>query len=1105
MSSLRYRIGLDVGTASVGLVAVSLDEANAPKEVVYADLRIFSEPTLPAKGTGELKNANRRLARQARRGVDRKARRFKRVALLAPLLGINSFKVKPEMSQQIHELRVKALSERIELDDLIRVCGLLAKRRGYAGGFKKVKSEDAEAGEVRGGIEALKNKMNELGVRTLGEYLLWRIQNGKSLKLKNDQEAHLYADRDLVHEEFRRIMDEQRKHHPILDEIQEDPGEDPNSKNKVKKPIHKIIEDAVFFQRPLKSVSAMVGNCPLEPTLPRAPKAQPAAQTFRIEKQIADLRWGSGSRAVALTPEQKSVIREMLHDPSLVTKEGQVAFEKIYKGLEEKDLRPGKDVYFNVHRGQGRKGLTGDRTRRAMSDLGVLGLWDSLSPLHKIQTINFLADLGSPEVCDSENWHENLKRAMDEKDPKSGKWRKVPKPYRLADPIVEFINTIVDSGKFGRLSAMGLETGRTAYSIKALDRLRERMAQTGEDESAAIESCYPAPPPTGELNFKLEAPKPTGNIIVDGSLRMIQRAVNECIDELGVAPAQMVVEMARELPLGVKRRQEIEAKHGKNEAARKAAKKVIAEHGLPPIDRLVFRYLLWKELEDQCPYCENRLSFEEALDGGRSQIDHILPQTLTQVGRKRDQLVLCHTACNGEKNNRTPFEAFGHNPQRWEQVLQAAKRLEKAKLSKKAHLLTIQDYEGEVIDDDTISDFADRQFAETSWIAKSATEWFKEVCTDVSITKGQLVAGLRRRWKLETVIPEIRLQSGLDLLDEDDQNITPEDFEAHRRYWDGHYGDEVVKTDRRINKRIDHRHHLIDALVIAQTDRSLYQRMARAYKRQMEKQRAGDRSVRPSIFEGAEPPLADLAEVARRLVRETPINRKPDRYVSGKLFAETAYRLEEQADGKSYLSLSVPLLGLTDNQGSLDKARKRIEDIVSDRTREIVRDEFEKRISAGKSVKEALSEPIPHPDYGNPITKVQTYYRNGPSRAAGSKAIGIPRDTPQKRYISDGNACVMLGRDESGLNAKTLSMVEARDQALFKIPGVRFLFREDLVRKVGEPDIYRVCQVKDGGTICLTLATETRTFDQCAKVSSLTRITKTVSSAKELHEYEVVN
>src|SRR4029077_18793346 len=69
---------------------------------------------------------------------------------------------------------------------------------------------------------------------------------------------------------------------------------------------------AIFYQRPLKSPAGMVGRCSLEQHHPRAPRAQMVAQEFRVEKQIADLRWGKGKSAEKLAPEQRNAIRDLL-------------------------------------------------------------------------------------------------------------------------------------------------------------------------------------------------------------------------------------------------------------------------------------------------------------------------------------------------------------------------------------------------------------------------------------------------------------------------------------------------------------------------------------------------------------------------------------------------------------------------------------------------------------------------------------------------------------------------------------------------------------------------------------------------------------------------
>lgn len=139
---MRYRLALDIGTASCGLVAVSLDNDNQPTDVVHHSVHIFPEPLLPAQsgGVGEPKKAARRKARMARRIIERRARRLKRIAMLASLIGLDHRNITADSGRNIHALRAQAATSRVNLDDLIRVLLKLAKRRGYAGGFKTKKS-----------------------------------------------------------------------------------------------------------------------------------------------------------------------------------------------------------------------------------------------------------------------------------------------------------------------------------------------------------------------------------------------------------------------------------------------------------------------------------------------------------------------------------------------------------------------------------------------------------------------------------------------------------------------------------------------------------------------------------------------------------------------------------------------------------------------------------------------------------------------------------------------------------------------------------------------------------------------------------------------------
>ena len=65
--------------------------------------------------------------------------------------------------------------------------------------------------------------------------------------------------REMLESEFQQLWATQARFHPQLQ------GE------YLGRPWRDWFHDALFFQRPLKPVTGMVGNCLLEPNLPRAP------------------------------------------------------------------------------------------------------------------------------------------------------------------------------------------------------------------------------------------------------------------------------------------------------------------------------------------------------------------------------------------------------------------------------------------------------------------------------------------------------------------------------------------------------------------------------------------------------------------------------------------------------------------------------------------------------------------------------------------------------------------------------------------------------------------------------------------------------------------
>ena len=408
---MEYRLGLDLGTNSIGAVALSL-EYNAeqdryePIDVIWHRAHIFSEPLTNTQTGFVPKSAGRRDARQKRRQLQRRTRRIKKIFQLAPLLGLNKENIKHKNEHikledgtkipYLAYIRAKAAEDKIQLDDLLQVFSRIAKRRGYSGGFK-TKKEKEKRGPVESGSNLLKEKLQN---HTLGQFLLERLKEGKPTRLKinqyYDNDPDLYALREHLRSEFEKIWGIQSKHYKILNSeaICTIPGKHYGDKL----PIKNIFKMAIFDQRPLKPFNDKVGLCELEPNLPRAPKAQMAAQTFRIEKTLADLKYGQGKKAKPLSLEQKQVIRDLLNT------QAEVEFKAIYKALGKAGCALPEGKRFSIEHAK-KESLKGNTTVAGFKSLKLLDDWLALDELTQIQIINFWSELGSPEQLFDDNWH----------------------------------------------------------------------------------------------------------------------------------------------------------------------------------------------------------------------------------------------------------------------------------------------------------------------------------------------------------------------------------------------------------------------------------------------------------------------------------------------------------------------------------------------------------------------------------------------------------------------------------------------------------------------------------------------------------------------------
>ncbi|MBS1629152.1 MAG: type II CRISPR RNA-guided endonuclease Cas9 [Bacteroidetes bacterium] len=167
-------LGLDLGTNSIGWALVEQDIEKKEGKILGMGSRIIpmgAELSKFEQGQAQTKNANRRIARGARKLNKRYKQRRNKLIYVLQQLGMqpNQIKLSAPFDNQLKldkvsilpidknqkqysaldllELRVRALNQPISLEELGRIIYLFNQLRGYAGGGNEPEKEDASEEE----------------------------------------------------------------------------------------------------------------------------------------------------------------------------------------------------------------------------------------------------------------------------------------------------------------------------------------------------------------------------------------------------------------------------------------------------------------------------------------------------------------------------------------------------------------------------------------------------------------------------------------------------------------------------------------------------------------------------------------------------------------------------------------------------------------------------------------------------------------------------------------------------------------------------------------------------------------------------------------------
>ncbi len=801
---MKRVLGLDLGSSSIGWAIIeensheilSDTDISERDKIVAIGSRIIpltvDESNQFSKGQAITKNADRTAKRTQRKGFDRY--QLRRTLLLEELKRRGIYDGTPlNLSKlELWGLRAKAVNEQISLAELGRVLCHINQKRGY----RTAKSDlgDKKLGAHVQQIVDRYREIREQGI-TVGQFMYNALCADDAFRCKERTYPRI-----AYIEEYDAIMASQRRFYPdvLTDEC-----------------VAHIRDYIIFHQRPLKSCKHLVGRCELErcdvvdkssgrvrnqgPKV--APRSSPLFQACKIWESINNLNIHNKTNdTLHITLEQKQAI---------------YAYMRVNAKLNSKKLAEilgikSKEWYFGKAVGNG---LQGDTTYCAISN--AFGKYPKAEEWLRFN----LTTVDGTKVNTETGEVTKVIDASFEREPLYQLWHTL---YSISD--IEELRRILSS-KFGiddddvveALCQIDfVKAGYSNKSSRAIRKILPYLQEGMQYYDAKVSAGYDDTTLTKEQNEARELverllPIQKGELrqpVVEKVLNQLVNLVNALMDEYGRFD-EIRVELARELKQSREEREKTTKSINSNQKANEIiAKRIFDEYGLTPTRSRIQKYKMWEETSSTCIYCGKPVSVKEFLLGFGVEVEHIIPRSVLFDDSFSNKACACR-ACNKEKNNRTAYDYMsskgeGELTAYIDRVNDLAENKKISNTKRKNLLMKAQDIP---------TDFIERQLRESQYIAKKAKEILLTICHNVYATSGSITDFVRHIWGWDEVLHTLNFDryraAGLTEMVERDVNGAKVEVERIKDW----------------SKRMDHRHHAVDALTIACTKQGYIQRI----------------------------------------------------------------------------------------------------------------------------------------------------------------------------------------------------------------------------------------------------------------------------------------
>ena len=623
-----YRVGIDVGTHSVGLAAIEFDNLGRPAKILSAMSCIHDSGVLEAK-TATTRLAAAGIARRVRR---LRRRRVKRLVALNKWLEEKGWSsLSDEGNPYLPWLARKQLATEKITDESLRNAYLatalrhMARHRGWRNPYVRVSSlyqcsepskfivgqpASGRTGPVLGFKQRVEGRTGrtftddvtvaELAVAAVEFDNRIPLRSGRTAKARTEREFS-YIGGKLMQSDNANEIHTYARVQGLSDDL-----------------TRKIIDLVFAAESPRGSWVGKVGKDPLDER-PRATKASDAFQRFRIVSTLTNVRIKESGA------ERRLYLDELIR-----------AYEYLLN-LRYGDRPTWGDIAEAI-----------DMPRRAMVGVASTNAeGNERLPLH-------------PPVHSTDQTFRQLKKIVGVRDfwvESDGEGRDAlialitdsakdeSTPAGVA--AWEVLNSL-DDENLAELDNLNLPPGRAAYSLQSLRRLTEHMLTTGDDLHTARKTVFGVDddwlPPAEPIGA------PVGQPAVDRVLKIIARFLLAAESEWG-SPERVTIEHVRDAfgsEAKVRERDRANQKRFKEKLNHRESIRADVKADGPIRESDVRRFEAVQRQNCQCLYCGEMITFETA------EMDHIVPRRGPGSTNTRTNLAAVCVPCNKSKSN-IPF------------------------------------------------------------------------------------------------------------------------------------------------------------------------------------------------------------------------------------------------------------------------------------------------------------------------------------------------------------------------------------------------------------------------------------------------------------------